>query len=65
MFPRTTDLIILEKRGNLKLSDTLGWKFDENFRDGKWPTLFSERWKVADIFFNILESCRQISSEET
>ena len=26
------------------------------FRDGKWPTLFSEGWNTADTFFFILES---------
>ena len=36
--------------GNLKLSDTKGWKFAELFRVGKWPTFFSEGWKVADSF---------------
>ena len=41
----------LKKRGNLKLSDTKGWKFAEKIRAGKWPTLFSEGWKVADTIF--------------
>ena len=47
------------------LSDTKGWKFAEKIglesgrqyflRVWKWPTLFCEGWKVADIFFWGLE----------
>ena len=57
--------------GNLKLSNTMGWKFAEYSRGGKWPTLFYEGWKVADIlflrdgnwptlFFSTMESCRHV-----
>ena len=42
------------------MSDILGWKFAEYFRDGKWPTLFSKGWKVADTIYELLESCRKI-----
>ena len=37
--------------GNLKLSDIKGWKFAEKNKAAKWPTVFSDGWKVADIFF--------------
>ena len=48
--------------GNLKLTDTQGWNFAEQSRDGKlpivfprvgkWPTLFPKGCKVADSFFS-------------
>ena len=46
--------------GNLKLSDSKGLKFAEIIMAGKWPTLFSEGWKVADTIFWGLESGRHL-----
>ena len=34
-------------------------------RVGKWPTLISEGWKVADNIFRFLESCRHVDKRLT